>query len=260
MISAGIDIGSLSANVVILGEAGIIASHTIRTGPNSVETAWRVMREAVEIANSRLEGLKLEDIDRIVATGYGRVIVPFSDSTVTEISCHARGNHWVFPEVRTILDMGGQDCKSIRCDSEGRVITFEMNDKCAAGTGRYLERAASTLGVGLEEFGRLSLQTIEGPAIINSICTVYAQRDILLLQRQGVDRNDILAGVCKAIVARIYPMLKRVGIEGVFVISGGVAKNVGVVRWLEEKAGIKAHIPSDPQIMGALGAALFARQ
>ena len=255
MITAGIDIGSLSANVVILSDAGIIASHTIRTGPDSVGAAWRVMREAVKIANSKLEGLMLKDIDYIVATGYGRVIVPFSNSTVTEIACHARGNHWIFPEVRTILDMGGQDCKAIRCDRKGKVITFEMNDKCAAGTGRYLERVASTLGIELEEFGELALQTIEGAAIINSICTVYAQRDILLFQQQGIHRNDILAGSCKAIVERIFPMLNRVGIQEAFVISGGIANNIGVVRCIEEKAGMKAQKHSEPQIMVALGAA-----
>ncbi|MEJ2365788.1 MAG: acyl-CoA dehydratase activase [Deltaproteobacteria bacterium] len=259
MITAGIDIGSLSANVVVLSDAGIVASHTIRTGADSVGAAWRVMREAIELADSEAEGLSLEDVDYIVATGYGRVIVPFSNSTVTEIACHARGNNWVFPEVRTILDMGGQDCKAIRCDGNGKVITFEMNDKCAAGTGRYLERAASTLGIKLREFGELALQTEEGAAIISSMCTVYAQRDILLLRQQGVHRNDILAGACKAIVERIFPMLSRIGIQEAFVVSGGVANNIGVIRCLEEKVGMEAQKHSDPQIIGALGAALFAR-
>jgi predicted CoA-substrate-specific enzyme activase len=256
MITAGIDIGSLSANGVILGDDGIMAHHNILTGPDTAETARKLIKET--LATSRGD-LKMEELDYIVATGYGRVVVPFSHKTLTEISCHARGNHWVFPQVRTILDMGGQDCKAIRCDARGKVTNFVMNDKCAAGTGRYLERAASTLGIGLDAFGPLSLEEVEGPLAISNFCTVFAQRDILLLMRQGAHRNDILAGACEAIVKRIFPLLQRVGIEEAFAISGGVAKNIGVVRRLEEKLGLKAHIAFDPQIVGALGAALFAR-
>jgi len=134
-----------------------------------------------------------------------------------------------------------------------------MNDKCAAGTGRYLERVAATLGISLSEFGRMSLKPVEGPATINSVCAVYAQRDILVLQRKGTAPNDILAGACRAIVDRIKPMLDRVGVEEEFVVSGGVAKNDGVVSWLGERLGIRVHVPKDPQIMGALGAALYAQ-
>jgi benzoyl-CoA reductase subunit A len=256
MITAGIDIGSLSANAVILDGDGIMAHHNTLTGPDSAETSWRLINETL-VASKK--NLKLEDLQYIVATGYGRVVVPFSHKTITEISCHARGNHWLFPQVRTILDMGGQDCKAIRCDERGKVSNFVMNDKCAAGTGRYLERAASTLGIDLDDFGGFSLEEVEGPMAISNFCTVFAQRDILLLMRQGAHRNDILAGVCEAIVKRIYPLMQRVGIEEDFAISGGVAKNVGVVRRLEEKLGFKAHIAFDPQIVGALGAAIFAR-
>ena len=259
MITAGIDIGSLSTNAVLLTENEILASCSIRTGPNGVEAAWKVINEAFQIASSRGYELNFENINRIVSTGYGRVVVPFSHSNVTEIACHARGNHWAFPEVVTILDMGGQDCKAIRCGKNGKVVNFEMNDKCAAGTGRYLERIASTLGIRLDDFGEASLNTVNGPAIISSICTVYAQRDILILQRQGVHPNDILAGACKAIVDRIFPMLNRIGIQETFVVSGGVAKNRGVIMKLKEKTGIEPKIHSDPQIMGALGAALFAQ-
>ncbi|HEX76796.1 MAG TPA: benzoyl-CoA reductase, bzd-type, subunit Q [Dehalococcoidia bacterium] len=256
MITAGVDIGSLSANAVILGDDGIMAWHNTLTGPDSAETSWRVINETLDRSQN---GLKLEDIDYIVATGYGRIVVPFSQATITEISCHARGNHWFFPEVRTILDMGGQDCKAIRCDARGKVTNFAMNDKCAAGTGRYLERVASTLSITLEEFGPLSLHTVEGPVAISDFCTVFAQRDIILLMRQGAHRNDILAGACEAIVKRILPLLQRVGVEQAFAISGGVAKNTGVVERLEAKLGMKARIAFDPQIVGALGAALFAR-
>jgi predicted CoA-substrate-specific enzyme activase len=256
MITAGIDIGSLSANAVILDEEGIMAKHNILTGPDSTETSWRLIHETLAACKG---GLDLKSVDYIVATGYGRIVVPFSQANVTEISCHARGNHWFFPEVRTILDMGGQDCKAIRCDARGKVTNFVMNDKCAAGTGRYLERAASTLGIPLEEFGPLSLEQVKGPLPISNFCTVFAQRDIVLLLRQGAHRSDILAGVCDAIVKRIFPLLQRVGIQNAFAISGGVAKNIGVVRRLDEQLGLKVHIAFDPQIVGALGAALFAR-
>ncbi len=257
MITAGVDIGSLSASAVILGEDGMITWHTTRTGYDSVETSWRVMSETLE----QCEGnVTLKEIDYIVATGYGRIIVPFSQATVTEISCHAYGNHWFFPEVRTILDIAGQDCKVIRCDAQGKVSNFVMNDKCAAGTGRYLERIASTLGVTLEEFGPLSLETIKGAAPISDFCTVFAQRDVVLQMRQGAERNDILAGACDAIVKRLSGLLERVGIEEAFAISGGVAKNIGVVKRLEERLGVEARIAFDSQIVGALGAALFARE
>ena len=260
MITAGIDIGSLSANVAILSDMEILSTHSVRTGPDSVGAAWRVMKEAIKIANDKSKKLLLKDINYIVATGYGRVIVPFCNTTVTEISCHARGNHWLFPDVRTILDIGGQDCKAIRCNSKGKVIAFEMNDKCAAGTGRYLERTASTLGIELDEFGELSLQTKEGAASINSLCAVYAQRDTLLLRQQGVHPNDIIAGACKAIVKRIVPMLNRIGIQETFVMSGGVANNRGVIKCLEEEIAVKVNTHFEPQIMGALGAALIARE
>jgi benzoyl-CoA reductase subunit A len=256
MITGGIDIGSLSANFVILDDEGIIAQCTILTGSDSTQTSWELLRQTLVASQT---DLKMEDIDYIVTTGYGRTVVPFSHASITEISCHARGNSWLCPGVRTILDMGGQDCKAICCDAKGKVTNFVMNDKCAAGTGRYLERVASTLGISLDMFGPLSLEPVEGPAAISNFCTVFAQRDIVLLMRQGVHRNDILAGACEAIVKRILPLLQRVGIEEVFAISGGVAKNIGVVRRLEEEIGLKAYIASDPQIVGALGAALFAR-
>jgi predicted CoA-substrate-specific enzyme activase len=200
----------------------------------------------------------LEEIEYSVATGYGRVNVPFAQVTVTEISCHARGNHWFFPQVRTILDMGGQDCKAIRCDGNGRLTNFTMNDKCAAGTGRYLERVASSLGLGLEEIGPLSLQWVEGPLPISSTCAVFAEGDIVSLQRAGKHPNDILAGATDAIVDRVIALLERVGIEEALCVSGGVAKNLGVVKRLEKKLNMKAHIAPEPQIVGALGAALFA--
>ena len=256
MITAGIDIGSLSANVVILRDDKITVLHNIRTGPDTCETSWQVMKEALAMID---RNFSVGSIDYIVATGYGRVVVPFSNKTVTEISCHAKGNHFFFPKVRTILDMGGQDCKVISCDEDGKVTNFIMNDKCAAGTGRYLERVASTLGISLADLGPLSLQTVKGPADISHYCAVFAQQDILLLRREGVHLSDILAGACEGIVKRIYPLLQQLGIRADFAISGGVAKNIGIVSRLEKKLGMKANIAFDSQVVGALGAALFAR-
>jgi predicted CoA-substrate-specific enzyme activase len=254
MIVAGIDIGSLSAKAVIMKDDELLSRSIILTKPDSLETSREVMDQALKKAS-----LSPEQIEYIVSTGYGRVNVPFAQKNMTEISCHALGSHWLFPEVRTILDMGGQDCKAIRCDQHGNVVNFVMNDKCAAGTGRYLERIAAMLRLPLDKMGPLSLQTIKGPIRIDSYCAVFAERNVQLLLRQGEHRNDILAGASEAIAERAYSLLARVGIQEAFSMSGGVAKNLGVVRYLEEKLGLKAHIAQEPQIIGALGAALFAR-
>ncbi len=254
MITAGVDIGSLSSKAAILADNKIVSWHLAPTGLNVEEIAQRVIGKALDKA-----GLRLNDVAYIIGTGYGRLRVPFAHKNITEISCHAKGAHWFFPEVRTILDLGGQDCKAIRCDQSGRVTEFVMNDKCAAGTGRYLERLAAAVGVALEEVGPLSLESVEGPVPIDSFCTVFAQRDVVRLLRYGKHVNDILAGACEAIVTRIITLLSRVGIEEPFSISGGVSKNVGVVRRLEIALGIKSFIAPEPQIVGAVGAALFAR-
>lgn len=254
MITAGVDIGSSSAKAIILNEGSIIASSIIPTGPGSAETALRVIHEALSI-----DGLALKDITYVVATGYGRINVPFANKNVTEISCHARGIVSIFPQVRTILDMGGQDCKAIRCDETGRVLRFLMNEKCAAGTGRYLERISKTLKIPLQDLGPLSLQLVDGPARISSFCTVFAQSDVMLLVRQGRQVNDILAGVCESLVERTQSLIRGVGIVGDLAITGGIAKNIGVVSRFERKLGTKAFIAPEPQIVGALGAALIAR-
>ena len=252
-IVAGIDIGSLSANAVIMKKGQILSSATILTQADSVETAQEVMHGALEEC-----GLRLDDIQCVVSTGYGRVNVPFALKNITEISCHAMGNWWLFRDVRTILDMGGQDCKAIRCGEGGNVTNFAMNEKCAAGTGRYLERIAQLLKVPLDEIGARSLQPVEGAAEINSTCTLFAEFDIVKLLRQGKHVNDILAGASDALTKRIVPLLDHIGVVPAFAISGGIAKNIGMVTRVEEKLGIKAHIAPDPQIVGALGAAIFA--
>lgn len=254
MTVAGVDIGSLTAKTVLMEDNNILSWSLIPTGPDSAATSLRATEEALERA-----GLAMKDIAYSVSTGYGRVVVPFAQANITEISCHARGMHYFFPEVRTVLDLGGQDCKAIRVDETGKVANFILNDKCAAGTGRYLESVAKTLSLSLEEIGPLSLGLVEGPASVSSFCTVYAQSDIILFLREGKHINDILGGACEALVRRILQLLQRVGVEEAFCMSGGVAKNIGVVRRLEEKLGLQARIPFEPQIVGAVGAALFAK-
>ena len=254
MYVTGIDIGSLSAKSVILNDSEIIGWSVIQTSPDSEKTAYEVMEKSLKKAR-----ISMDNIEYAVSTGYGRVNVPFAQKNITEISCHAKGTYRLFPDVRTILDMGGQDCKAIRCDENGKVTNFVMNDKCAAGTGRFLERVARTVGVALEEMGPISLKTVEGPISIRSYCAVFAESDIVDLLRQGKHVNDIVAGATVAIAKRIIALLERVGIEEDFSISGGVAKNMGVVKRLEEALGLKAQIAFDSQIVGALGAAMFAR-
>jgi len=253
MIVSGIDVGSLSTKAVIMENSKIRSSGFVLTGPDPVESAAHAMGLALRESN-----LSLSDIEYTVATGYGRVNVPFAQFNVTELSCHARGNHWFFPEVHTILDIGGQDCKAIKCDDQGKLTSFVMNDKCAAGTGRYLERVAATLALELDQIGPLSLKWIEGPLQVNETCVVFAEGDIIRLIREGKHTNDILAGATDAIVERVVSLLERVGIEEALCLSGGVAKNIGVVNRLEKKLGMKAHIAPEPQVVGALGAALFA--
>ena len=254
MIVAGIDIGSRAAKAAIIKDDTILATTICDTGPESVKTAYATI-------NSALEGtdLLLEDIDYIVATGYGRVLVPFAKENVSEISCHARGINWYHPSVRTILDMGGQDCKAIRCDAEGHVTDFVMNDKCAGGTGRFLEMIADVLSTPLTEIGDLALQSKEAIPF-NTICAVFAKTEAFARLRQGVNRSDILAGLNEAIATRCLNLLKRVSIEKDFTITGGIAKNRGMVAKIAEKVGLEPLLAEDPQVIGAVGAALFARE
>ncbi len=254
MITAGVDIGSSTSKAVILEDSQILSYSIIPTGAESADSAQRAMDEALRGTN----GLSLENIGWVIATGYGRVIVPFANETVTEISCHARGANWLFPSARTVLDMGGQDCKAITCDGRGRLLNFVMNDKCAAGTGRFLEVMAKVMGLPLEDIGELSLQAAE-EIRINSTCTVFGKSEVASLLRQGRDKRDILAGLHAAILNRVYTLLRKVGIKPDFAITGGIAKNIGVVQRLEERVGLKARLPEEPQVVGALGAALFAR-
>jgi predicted CoA-substrate-specific enzyme activase len=252
MITLGVDIGSLTGKALVLKDDEILAWDLVLTGPDSLETGTTVTERALAKANCTLE-----EMDFVVSTGYGRIVIPFAGKNVSEISCHAKGASFLFPSVRTLLDMGGQDCKAIRCDGSGRVTNFVMNDKCAAGVGRSMGIVAELLEIPLEEVGPLSLQAEGVP--ISSTCVVFARSEILAYLRQGVAKSEVLAGACRALCSRVGGLLRRVEVAPEFAISGGIAKNVGVVRRLEEMLGLSARICFEPQIVGALGAALFAR-
>ncbi|MBW1785786.1 MAG: 2-hydroxyglutaryl-CoA dehydratase [Deltaproteobacteria bacterium] len=254
MHTLGIDIGSASSKAVIVGMDGIVAQAIIETGPESRGSAEAVISMVLAEAD-----MKPDQMAFVIATGYGRINVPFADEIITEIACHAKGVHYLFPDARTVLDMGGQDCKAIRVGPDGSHINFSMNDKCAAGTGRFLEIMSVQLAVPLDQIGRLSLQA-DQDAKISNVCTVFARTEVSRQLRRGQSKANILGGVHAATADRSYSLLKRVGIEADFVISGGIAKNIGVVRRVEDRVGLPAHISEEPQIIGALGAAIFARE
>lgn len=255
-VTAGVDVGSVSSQAVIMIDGKLFAFSNMRTGSDSPYSAQKAMDWALEDT-----GMKLDEIQYVVGTGYGRVNVPFAQRAITEIACHARGANWMYgPTVRTILDMGGQDCKAIHCDERGKVTNFLMNDKCAAGTGRGMEVFADLLAIPIEEVGEASLDVDEEPEPVSSTCVVFAKSEATGLLREGWPKNKVLAAYCSAMAHRVVTLLERIGIEEEFAITGGIAKNVGVVKRLEDEIGIKALEPKhDTQIAGALGAALFAK-
>ncbi len=256
VITAGVDVGSVSSQAVVMCDNEIYAFANMRTGSDSPNGALNAMKWALEDT-----GMTLDDIHCKVGTGYGRVNVPFADRAITEIACHAKGANYMYgPTVRTIMDMGGQDCKAIRCDEKGKVVSFLMNDKCAAGTGRGMESFASLLGVSIEEVGELSLQVEEEPPPVSNTCVVFAKTEATGLLRSGWSTEKVLAAYCSAMAHRVVSLLERIGMEEDFAITGGIAKNVGVVSRLEKELGVKALKPRyDTQIAGAMGAALFAK-
>lgn len=253
MYVLGIDSGSTSTNAVIMDQdRQIRAFSVVRTGAKSGVSADRVLKDVLEKA-----GLQREDIGWIVSTGYGRVSIEFADENVTEISCHGKGAHYFNPKVRTILDIGGQDSKGIRLNENGEVRDFVMNDKCAAGTGRFLEMIARTLEVSLDELGAIAL-TSQEKIEITSMCSVFAESEVISLIANNKEKADIADGVCHAIANKAFGLLRRAGMEPEFMMTGGVAKNPGVVRAVEEKIGAKLYICKEPEIVGATGAALYA--
>jgi len=246
---AGLDIGSTMTKVVIMS-GGVISSVVGPTGPEQRRLAYKVMEEALKKI-----GLPFASITYVVATGYGRINVPFADRQITEIACHARGVASIFPEARTIIDIGGQDSKGIKVDG-GRPVDFVMNDKCAAGSGRFLEVIADTLGVKIEELGEISL-TSKKPASISNICTIWAEQEVVGMLAGGAPLNDLVAGVHSSLADRISRMIRRLDVVREVVMTGGGAKNIGLVKAFSDKLGCPILIPPEPLITGAVGAALL---
>jgi len=256
MFVAGIDVGAATAKAVILGDGKILGSAVRPTGYDVKVAANKVIQEALEKAGLSISA---DNLDYVVSTGYARASIGFADKTTTEIICHAKGAHFVIPSTRFIIDMGGQDSKAIEVDQEGNVTNFAMNDKCAAGTGRFLEVMANVLEVeSVAEMGPLALES-KRPCTISSTCTVFAETEVVVLRAEGKDRNDLIAGVHKAISARVAAMASSMTVRPDAVFTGGVAKNVGVKKFLEEQFSIGLLVPDEPQIIGALGAALIAQ-
>lgn len=256
VLTAGVDIGSVSSQAVILADGELLAYSSVRTGSTSRDSAVTAMDRALTGT-----GIGIDHVGFTVGTGYGRVNVPFANKLITEIACHARGANFLCgPTVKTLLDMGGQDCKAIRCDERGRAVEFLMNDKCAAGTGRGMEIVAELLSVRIEDIGPLSLEIDREVPAVSNVCVVFAKSESMGLLRSGWSKNEVLAAYCEAMTARVANLLKRIGMEPEFAITGGIANNIGIVSRLEKRLGLKATVPSpDPKIAGALGAALFAR-
>ena len=249
----GIDFGSMTGKAVILNDAmEIVASCVVQKGAVSEEGVLQAIASALEDA-----GLTQDDIQCSVSTGYGRRLLEVADRTITEITCHAKGSHYLFPECRTVIDIGGQDSKVILVDSEGFVTQFSMNDRCAAGTGQFLDTLARVLELDIDEIGALSL-TSEKEVAISSMCTVFAETEVISLLASGEAKSDILAGVHDATTKRVVGMCQRVGIRPPVAMTGGVSRNSGMVSALERNLSLPLELSEYSQVAGALGAALYA--
>ncbi len=250
---AGIDLGSTMTKIAVLDEDGqVIASVVSHTGAEHRRLANRVMEEALVKT-----GLSIEDMSFIMATGYGRINVPFADRQITELTCHARGIASLFPNVSLAIDVGGQDAKGLKIRN-GKLVDFVMSDKCAAGTGRFLEVIADALGIKVEDLGSISLGSTQ-KVLVSSTCTVFAQQEVVNHLSGGVPLEDVVAGLHDAIASRVARMVRRLKVQPDVVFTGGVAKNTGVVRALEQSLGHKVFVPEEPLLSGAIGAALVGK-
>ena len=254
IITCGIDVGSVSSQAVIAIDGELYGFNSMRTGNNSPDSATNALAGVMQKC-----GMKQEDIHYVIGTGYGRVNVPFANKAITEIACHARGaNYMGGNSVRTILDMGGQDCKASHCDEQGKVTNVLMIDKCAAGTGRGREVISDLMQIPIAELGPRSFDVDVEPAAVSSVCVVFAKSEALGLLKAGYTKNKVIAAYCQAMAERVVSLLERINVEEGFFITGGIAKNPGVVKRIEKLLGIKAmETKIDSQIAGALGAALF---
>jgi len=253
-IAAGVDVGSTQAKAVIMSDNGglkILGRALVDTGANVQRAAERAFDSCCQAAD-----LRTGDVGMVVGTGYGRYKIAFGNTQMTEITCHAKGASFLCPGTRTVIDMGGQDSKAISVGASGEVLDFVMNDKCAAGTGRFLANSAEVMGISLDEVGPLSLQA-KHPVKIATVCTVFVESDILSYLAQGKTAEDVLGGVHIAIAKRTLSLARRLNIEPEITMTGGVARNIGMVWALETVLGKKMQVSPDAQYMGAVGAALF---
>jgi len=253
MITVGIDVGSITTKAAVAKDGVVIADKVVLTGYNAQFAGEKVFDDILKES-----GIDRASIEKIISTGYGRNSVTFADKAVTEITCHAAGAHYLDPEVRSVIDIGGQDSKAIAVNDSGSPLDFAMNDKCAAGTGRFLEVMARALEIDLDNFGDWSLKA-QQPSTISSLCTVFAESEVISLISKGEKRENIIAGIHEAIAARVVAMANRVGFNSRVMMTGGVAKNIGVVRALERKIGQKIEVSEKSQATGAIGAAMLAQ-
>ena len=262
LITAGVDVGSVGSKAAIMIDGDIYSWGIMRTGSNSPESATKALNWALEGT-----GLRVSDLKYIVGTGYGRVNVPMAHKAITEIACHAKGANYIWgSSVRTVLDVGGQDIKAIRIDDTGRVVSFLMNDKCAAGTGRGMEVFADLLKIPIEEMGEVSLRVDVEPEPVSCTCVAFAKTEAMGLLRKGWTKEKVLAAYTRAMAVRMGNLINRVGLEKELVITGGQCKNIGIVTRIENILGVKTlPMPKwresglDPMIAGAIGAALLGR-
>jgi predicted CoA-substrate-specific enzyme activase len=254
MLVCGVDVGAATAKSVILKDTNMIAYSILPTGHSVKMIAERAVKEA--LGKAKLLNAKF---DYVVSTGWGRHSIPFANKAVTEIICHGKGAKFLISSTRTVVDIGGQDSKVISLDESGNVINFVMNDKCAAGTGRFLEVMANVLEFQLDQMGEISL-TSQHPCSISSTCTVFAETEVVSLRADGSERNDLIAGIHYSVASRVYILGKSLGYTKDVVFTGGVAKNIGVKHALERLIGMEMLVPEESQIVGALGAALIAQE
>jgi (R)-2-hydroxyacyl-CoA dehydratese activating ATPase len=254
MITVGIDVGSITAKAAVVRDGVVIADKLVLTGYNARHAGENVFESIMKES-----GIDPSSVAKIISTGYGRNSVMIADKTVTEITCHAAGAHYLNPDVRSVIDIGGQDSKAIALDENGNVKDFAMNDKCAAGTGRFLEVMAKALEVDLDSFGSFSLNA-DQPSKISSLCTVFAESEVISLISKGEKRENIIAGIHASIAARVAAMANRTGLRPPIMMTGGVARNIGVVKALEKKIAQQIEVSPQSQLTGAIGAALLAQR
>ena len=245
MIVAGIDLGSATGKAVIMKDGDIVGSCVVAASARPLETANTVMAKALEEAGVP----SVEHLENVVSTGYGRLKIPYASENVSEISCHAKGAHWMVPSIRTVIDIGGQDCKVVSVSERGAVLEFVMNDRCAAGTGRFFE--------GISELANQG----EEPCTISNQCSVFAESEVVTLVNEGAEMRNIISGINISVAKRLRGMVRRVGAVEDVALSGGCSKNAGLAKAIGEVLALTLKkLPQDPQIAGAVGAALIAME